>query len=766
MCCFGCQAVAQAIIDNQLDDYYKYRSNFSVKGQALVPDELKQNALLDQPNLQDEFVYQTSAGKEAILSIDGITCSACAWLIEKQICKLPGVERIDVNATTQRATLGWHEDQVKLSEILGAIAAIGYHASPFKAIDAEQQSEQQKKSFVRRLGISGILMMQVLMISFALYFGAFSDISEHNLLYLRWTSMLLTVPIIAYGALPFYQGALSALKSRHLTMDVPVAIAIILAFAASIWATLKQTGEVYFESIAMFTFLLLTGKFLEFRARSRAAQMSANLLKLMPLTATKLDDQQETPIAAKHLLKGDQVLIKPGETVPADGFIISGKSSINEAMLSGEQSPVSKQVNSPLYAGTINGDGNLIVEVSAPSKESFLSGLIRLSEQAQNHKPQIALLSDKIAQYFVALILFTACCTAIYWHWYAPEKAFWITISVLVATCPCALSLATPTALTCTTTYLNKLGIMIKSGHVLETLPQINSFAFDKTGTLTSGEFSITRFINTSNHYSDECLLALATALERHSQHPIARAFKQDNHIQLSSIEVVPSAGVLGYWNEQKCQVAIGKSAWLAPDDMQQYQDCQCLLTIDGKICALFYLNDQIRPDTSTLINQLHQQNIQTLLLSGDNQAGVDKLSRQITLDKVLAGLTPQQKLAELKALQKQGKRVAMVGDGVNDTPVFGAAHISISMGSGTDIAKNGADVILLNNRLTSIYSLYQAALKNKQIIRQNYLWAFGYNAIILPLAVCGFVTPYLAVLGMSASSLVVISNSLRLLKK
>ncbi len=770
MCCVGCQAVAQTIVDNQLTDYYRFRTQAAPKGEALVPEQLKRTQLLDDDSLQQEFTYQDGESKETILTIEGISCAACAWLIEMQLEHLTGLQNISVNATTQRASVRWLDKQIKLSEIIFAIEKVGYHALPFKASDVEQSNQKQSKTFIKRLGISGILMMQVMMIAIGLYFGAFSDMSAHNLIYLRWVSFILTVPIISYGALPFYQGAFNALKVRRLSMDVPVSIAIILAFSASVWATITQTGEVYFESVSMFTFLLLIGKFLEFRARNRAAEVSANLLKLMPLTATLLSNDQEQLIVARKLQAQDIVLVKPGETMPADGTIISGNSQLNEAMLSGEQTPVSKSVGDQVFAGTINGDGNIKVEVKHAGQESFLSQLIRLSEASQAHKPKLAQLSDKIAQYFVALILLTAVATALYWQQHMPSEAFWITLSVLVATCPCALSLATPTALTCATTKLNKAGIMIKSGHVMETLPAIDHFAFDKTGTLTSGDFSIDTVSLVSEHYTQPQVLAITAALEAHSEHPIAKAFAQyrDFSYKSEQVKVIAGCGVQGVVNQQ--EVKIAKAKWLfeyqliTEQQFEQFQSASCLLVIDNQLIAAIYLQDQLREDAKPLINTLQRQHITTTMLSGDHHQGCEKVQAALKLDNLHSRLTANEKLEKIKVLQTENT-VAMVGDGINDTPVFGAAHVSIAMGSGTDIAKSGADVILLNNKLSTIATLLKIARNTKTIIWQNYGWAFGYNAIVLPLAVCGFITPYIAVIGMSLSSILVISNSLRLLK-
>ncbi len=772
MCCLGCEAVARTIVENNLTDYYRFRTETANKSISLLPETLKQHQLLDDASLQDEFIYKTDDYKEAILSIDGISCAACAWLIEQQLEKINGLLFINVNATTQRAIVRWNGEIIKLSAILNIVDQIGYQATPFKANDVEIKNNKLNKNFIKRLGIAGILMMQIMMIAVGLYFGAFSGISENNLIYLRWTSFFLCLPIVFYSALPFYISAYNTLKIKHLSMDVPVSLAIILAFSASTWATLTTQGDVYFESVAMFTFLLLIGKYLEFRARARAAEVSANLLKLMPMTATQLVNNEEKFVSAKKLCAQDIVLIKPGETIPADGIIISGSSQVNEAMLSGEQLPIDKQVGDNVFSGTINTDGNLRVQVKHASTHSFLSQLIRLSELSQAHKPKLAKLSDKIAQYFVGAILLTASATAIYWYFYLPEQAFWITLSVLVATCPCALSLATPTALTCATTSLNRHGIMIKSAHVMETLPKVDCFAFDKTGTLTTGLYTLqsTLLIDENSNkgitpHTKTDILAIASCLEVHSEHPIAKAFMpfRDFRVQAKQIAVKAGFGIEGLINN--IHYKIGKPTWLLSPEQPKFNDAQCVLTANNTLIAVFYFTDSIRAESNTVISTLKKQKIKTMMISGDNIESCQKIAKQLNLDTYQANLSAKDKLALIKK-QQHTHTVAVVGDGINDSPVFGAAHVAIAMGSGSDIAKSGADVILLNNRLTSLTHLRITARKTKQIIFQNYLWAFSYNAMVLPLAVSGFITPYMAVIGMSTSSILVISNSLRLLKK
>lgn len=780
MCCVGCQAVAELIIANDLSEYYQFRTQNAEKSIPLVPEELAKKKLLDDEELQSEFTFNHDGIKESILSIEGVNCAACAWLIEKQLSNLKGVHRINVNATSARANVQWNDEECSLSDILIAIEKVGYHALPYKANTAEAANKKQSKAFIKRLGISGILMMQVMMIAVGLYFGDYSDMANHNALYLRWVSLALATPIIIYGAYPFYLGAYRALKAKRLSMDVPVSIAIILAFTASMWATVMNEGEVYFESVSMFTFLLLIGKFLEFRARSRAADVSSNLLKMMPMTATKLNNDEETLLLARHCKEDDILLIKPGEVIPADGAILDGNSQVNEAMLTGEQLPVNKKQYDDVFAGTINGDGHLTVKVNKAPEHSFLNQLIRLSESAQHHKPRIAQLSDKIAQYFVALILLVSIATAIYWLQHKPDEAFWITLAVLVATCPCALSLATPAALTCATTRLNKSGILIKSGHVMETLPAVNCIAFDKTGTLTSGIFSLQKAYNyAENTYSQSEILNIAAALEAYSEHPIAKAFNayRDYQTNMENIQVHAGHGVSGTINNK--HYLIGKLTWAAErldieHLLQQYTELdknQCVLVENSKVedkhqlIASFFLADDIRDDAQELISELKAKHIQTVMLSGDHANGCQLVQDKIKLDQYYSALTADDKLSHIKSMQ-DNHVVAMVGDGINDTPVLGAAHLSVAMGCGADIAKNGADVILLNNRLSSLKTLQNIGRATQRVIWQNYGWAIGYNAFILPLAVSGYITPYFAVIGMSLSSLLVISNSLRLLRK
>ncbi|MFT4836765.1 MAG: Cu2+-exporting ATPase, partial [Psychromonas sp.] len=485
MCCPGCQAVAQTIVDSGLTSYYEYRSEPAEKGLSLVPDELLQLEDYDIEKIQDDFVNNNENISTTTLSVEGITCPACAWLIEKQLRLLPGLIFINVNTTLNRAVIKWDQQQLKLSQILAGIQKIGYKAYPFQVNKQEAFYTQLTKSYLQRLGLAGLATMQVMMFAIALYADFFSGMEEQFIHYFRWVSFILATPVLLYSAQPFYLNAWRNIRNQTLGMDIPISIALLGAYSASGYATIMDQGEVYFESVSMFTFLLLLGRLLELRARRKASESSSNLLRLLPSMATLIEDpdnlQIQSVIPAKILTVGQYIVVKPGQTIPVDGIILKGASNIEESMLTGEHLPVSKTQHAPVFAGSVNITSQLIIRVEKVGNQTLIADIIHLQDNAQLSKPKIEIIADTAARYFVAALLIVATLTYISWSFIAPDQAFWITLSVLVATCPCALSLATPTALTCATAQLNKQGILIKQHYVLETVNKINHIVFDKT---------------------------------------------------------------------------------------------------------------------------------------------------------------------------------------------------------------------------------------------------------------------------------------------
>ncbi|MCE2570402.1 heavy metal translocating P-type ATPase [Motilimonas eburnea] len=765
MCCPGCEAVAQTIIDSGLASYYHHRTEQAQKVDGLVPAELSALNLYDLEEIQNDFVQHNKALQEVMVSIDGITCAACAWLIERQLRVLPGLAFINVNTTLHRAIIRWDPELIKLSDILKAIAQVGYRALPFQADEQEKQYREQVRSYMKRVGLAGIATMQVMMFAVALYADLFTGMEEEFRQYFRWVSMILATPVLLYSAQPFYFNALRNIRNRTLGMDIPVSIALLGAYIASTYATITGTGEVFFESISMFTFFLLIGRMLELRARRKASESGNNLAKLMPKMAWLKQGDTVEHIPAKLLREGQSVLVKPGETIPADGVIVSGKSSIEESMLTGEHMPVFKTLDEPVYAGTINLESPITVLVKQIGQATLIADIIRMQDLAQAEKPHIQVVADHVSRYFVGALLVFSALTYSAWLYVAPEHAFWVTLSVLVATCPCALSLATPTALTCATATLNKLGILIRKNHVLETLAKANLFVFDKTGTLTQGKFSVAKthvFANIDKAQS----LALAAALEQHSEHPISRAFasyKQAN-IKIDNVTNVPGEGLEGKLKGQ-C-IRLGKPEFCQVSLPVASDLLLIVMTIDNALVAAFELTDELRDDAKSTFAHFNQQDLNTAMLTGDGSAQANIVATQLGIKTVISGVTPEQKRAAVQQFQHDGHITLMVGDGINDAPVLSQAHVSVAIGSGTDVAKNSADVILIGDSLHKLAKARHLAKQTRDIIRQNLAISLGYNLFILPLAATGHVPPYMAALGMSLSSVVVVTNSLRLLKK
>ncbi|WP_342058704.1 heavy metal translocating P-type ATPase [Aeromonas sp. OTU364] len=765
MCCPGCQAVAQTILECGLASYYEHRTAPGIKGE-LVPSELAALTHYDLAEVQQEFVTETGTLREIQLSVEGLTCAACAWLIERHLMGLAGLHYVNVNTTTHRARIKWDPDRLSLSDILKGFAKIGYRAYPFQTHSQEALYAREVRSYMFRMALAGLGSMQVMMCAVALYMDLFISVEEEFMIYFKWISLLLSTPIMIYSAQPFYAGAWRSLKQGHLSMDVSVSLALIGAFVASIWATVFNTGEVYYDSITMFVFFLLLGRLLELRARRKASESSSNLARLVPIMATRIDADGEHEVAAKTLRMGDRVRVLAGATLPADGIITLGQASLNEAMLTGEQLPLLKQAGDPVFAGTISTDAPLEIRVSHPIEESRLAQIMRLQDSALDDKPAIAQLADVLSRHFILVLLLIAAAVWTFWHFHSPERAFWVTLSVLVATCPCALSLATPTALTSATAHLTRSGILLRRGHVLDVLTRANRIVMDKTGTLTTGNISLVGVQPLAELGEDECL-AIARALEAYSEHPIARAFRgkgADDAVLPAASEVTP---VIGHGIQGRIagrHYRIGSARWLGlAAEQEATQGLSIYLADETGPLARFTLADTLRADAGALIQAFKAAGLQTTILTGDSSPQADAVARELGVDELVKGVTPDGKLAYLKAREAAGEISIMVGDGINDAPVLAGAHASFAMAGGTDLAKNSADAILLADDLSRLLAARALALRTRRIIQENFAWSIGYNLLVLPLAASGWLPPYLAAAGMSLSSLIVVTNSMRL---
>ncbi|MFI8746958.1 heavy metal translocating P-type ATPase [Pseudomonas sp. NPDC077186] len=766
LCCPGCQAVAEAIVAGGLEHYYKHRSENAANPQALpqaLPDEL---ALYDRSEVQQPFVQQQGELSETQLLIEGISCAACGWLIEKHLRGVPGVAEAYLNLSNHRLQVRWQDSQVALSKLLAELRRIGYAGHPWRADQAAERLAAENRRSMRELGVAGLLWMQVMMATMATWPEFNIDLSPELDKILRWTSLFLTTPIVFYCCGQFFRGALRDLRTRHLTMDVSVSLAIGGAYVAGIWSTVTGQGELYFDAVGMFALFLLAGRYLERRARERTAAATAQLVKLLPASCLRLDaGGQSQRVLLSELQSGERVLVQPGALIPADGRVLAGQSSVDESLLTGEYLPQPRGVGDSVTAGTLNVEGPLTVEVQALGDATRLSAIVRLLERAQSEKPRLAEVADRVAQWFLLFILIAAALVGLIWWQIDAERAFWVVLALLVATCPCALALATPTALTTATGSLHKLGMLLTRGHVLEGLNQIDTLVLDKTGTLTEGRLTL-RAIQPLRELDQDACLALAAALENRSEHPIARAFGQAPRAA-ESVDSHPGQGLQGRVDGRLLRIGeagfvCALSGQAVPSIADEHGQWLLLGDEQGPL-AWFVLDDRLREDAPELIAAARARGWQIHLLSGDSSPMVGEVARQLDIEDARGGLTPDAKLAVLKQLHGAGRRVLMLGDGVNDVPVLAAADISVAMGSASDLAKTSADAVLLSNRLGSLVQGLALARRTRRIIVENLAWATLYNGLVLPFAALGWITPIWAAVGMSLSSLLVVLNALRL---
>jgi Cu2+-exporting ATPase len=760
MCCPGCEAVAASIVASGFADYYQTRTAFAAPAEleTLAPPELA--------------LYDAGAASEAIYSVDGIRCAACVWLIERRLRSLPGVRAADMNAATGRLQVSWAPEQCRPSTILRALREIGYAAYPFDPVRHGEQLERERKKLFRQLFIAGLSMMQVMMYALPVYLADDGTMDADMTALMQWAALLLTLPAVVYSAQPFWRGAWLGLKQRMPGMDLPVALGIAAAFGGSLAALLRGRGDVYFDSITMFIFLLLGSRYLELSARRTAARALDKLRHALPAAAARMagyPERRETElVAAGQLCAGDMVLVRPGEAIAADGVIVEGATEVDLALLTGESRAQPRGVGQELPGGAVNAGQPIVLRVIRAAHESALALLVRLVERAGQGKPRIALWADRVAAWFVlALLLFTVLVFAA-WHAVDPARAWQVAIAVLVVSCPCALSLATPTALAAATGRLVRRGVLVVQPHVLETLHRATHIIFDKTGTLTCGR-PVLRGVHLMAAMTRAECLEIAAALEESSAHPLGTALRTAGggaRREARELRQVPGQGIEGVVDGVRYRLGSGPFV-AAPGahavDAQDGETSLVYLAGPGALLARFELADALRDDAQAVVRQFQQRGMEVILLSGDAQAVTARVARQLGIGRALGAQMPEQKLAFVQALQAQGAVVAMVGDGVNDAAVLRAADVSFAMGGGSDLARMHADCVLLSNSLSNLGDCAATASRTLAVIRQNLAWAALYNLCAIPAAAFGLLNPWISGVGMSLSSAVVVINALRL---
>ncbi|WP_201538874.1 heavy metal translocating P-type ATPase [Psychrobacter sp. 1044] len=868
MCCMGCQLASQSIVEAGLEQYYLDRSE--INRTASLPTQLTRLEAYDHDEIKSQFVYAQDGLSVAELSVNNLRCAACTWLIESRLDELDGISKCQVNLTNQRMRVIWNEDKLPISRILATINEIGYEAKPYRQDTHEAMLARHNNQMLIRLGIAALGSMQAMMYAVAIYFGEYSDMLIFQRDFLRWVSLFVSTPVFFYAGVPFFTSAWSAIRARQVNMDVPVSIALIVTFFASLYATITGQGETYYDSVSMFIFFLLAGRYIEHNARLKAATMANDLVVVEPVLVQKIAEDKEaaelilqqlkknelektavnedvsnqvsnldtneastsanpTPnfmqsmdanvhqltskiaqdwqrartkqsaisttadeakekqmVTAHSLQVGDIILVEAGSEIISDGILLSQTATVSQSLLTGEGDLIIKSQGDYIVGGAQNDSQPFEMLVTALPADSQIGLIDRLMNRAMSEKPKLAQQADKLARWFVARILVLSVLVFIGWYIVDPSQAIWATVAVLVATCPCALSLATPIALTVATNRLASYGFLTTRGHTLQTLAEITHVAFDKTGTLTYGKPNLLNIellkdndIATATDEQKDTLLAIAAALEVGSRHPIAHALLTAAYqLHLPSTQALqhyPAGGVeamidgvlyrIGHvdfaLNDANNDMVIDLVAQRASSAV--VLSCQQNDSVTWQALACFYFNDKVRDSAKAMLDKLKELGIETVMLTGDPSPQALVLAESLGMHSAYNGLSPTDKVTHIQKLQAEGGVVLMVGDGINDAPVLAAADVSTSIAGAADLAQVSSDSIILNGQIDAITAAKRISDKTERIIKQNFRWALIYNGSVLIPAALGYVPPWLAAIGMSLSSLFVVLNALRL---
>ena len=711
--------------------------------------------------------------------IQGMHCTACAFTIEAALASVPGVKSVEVNAATHRAKVVWSESQVLPSACLRAISAAGYGALPAADSSLRQQRLQETRQALWRWLVAGFCMMQVMMYAYPAYVALDGDITPDMVQLLRWASWVLTLPVVFFSCGPFFGNALRDIRLRRISMDLPVAMGMAITFALSSAATFEPSGmfggEVYFDSLTMFVFFLLTGRWLELRLRDQTAGALDALMNRLPDSVLRqLGDGSFERVAVRRLLVGDVLRVLPSEGFAADGVIVQGQTLADEALLTGESRPQSRGVGQHVVAGSYNLLAPVLVRVTQVGEDTQFSKVVALMENASLQKPRLAQLADRVAKPFLMGVLVMAALAAVWWWPSSPAHALMVAVAVLVVTCPCALSLATPAAMLAAAGALARQGVLVRHLQALETLARIDTVIFDKTGTLTRDAQRMTQvWVNDESrlapHFTPELALRWAAALGEHSLHPLSKVLVSARDAAqlkpLEAHEVVETVGQ-GLQGRLEVPLRLGSSVFCAAWGAvvpEFARGAQVHLCSQGQWLASWHMSEDVREDAAPTVAALQQMGIAVLVLSGDSSNALQQVAAKVGIANAFGSCTPQDKLARMLALQAQGRCVAMVGDGLNDGPVLAGAHVSMAFGQAVPLAQSKSDLVLMGAQLSVVVNSLRLARKTLRVVKQNLVWAALYNAVCVPLAVVGWLPAWLAGLGMALSSLWVVLNSFRL---
>jgi len=776
--------VCQMIHESGLESFYT-RLNYQ-DAEAPPPESPVDLEQYDLEEVQGEFVRKLDGGRrQAHLLVDGIHCAACVWLIEKGLSAMEGVELAEVNLAHHRLNIRWDSNTVSLSSIMMRLAGLGYAAAPFNPEAAEGSLQRRNRSLLFRMAFAAFGMMNIMWISIALYAGAFSGIDSEQKQFFHWVSFFIASPVLLYSGWPFFRAAFKGLQQARLTMDLPIVIGSLATWVYSCWVTINRSGEVYFDTVVTFLFVILVGRYLEGLSKRNASSAALKLMELQPRLATRLiegseDEAGEERVATRKLVVGDRLLVRPGEKVPADGVVIAGRSNVDESMLSGEAKPVLKLNDDSVVAGSINLDGSLTIEVRLIGADTALAHIVALVEEAQGTKAPVQRLADRIVPWFVAATLGLALITFLYWLRSDFDTALLAAVSVLIITCPCALGLATPMGIAVGVGAGAQRGVLVRNGEALETLSAVTHVVFDKTGTLTEGKMRVVD-VMPSPGFEKEQIIRITAALESQSRHPLATAiveaarlfpalacesFVSENGLGVKGL-VEGHAIVIGNVRLMQREEVDGLDEFSTQTkEIEQRGGTAVFVSIDGQLAAVIDIQDRLRDEAAALIKSIQHMGISMTMLTGDAHQAARELQQQLGDMDVVAELLPEEKEAEVRRLQERGERVLMIGDGVNDAPALARADVSMAMGSGMDVSMACADIVLVSSDLSRVGFAMSLAEKTLSTIRQNIVLSLLYNLILVPAAMAALVTPVFAAIAMPISSLLVIGNAILIRKR
>ena len=780
-CCGGCQSVYHILKSENLDSFYEKLGNKTIKAPLQVSnDDLSK---FDSENFLNSYTTITKDGFVQIdLILEGIHCAACVWLNEKVLYDTKGVIEANINFTTNKARVVFNSDILKLSDIIKKIRSVGYNAYAYDSSIADKEASKAKQDYFVRIMVAVVCTMNIMMLSVAKYTGFFTGMSLEVKNMIHLAEFILATPVLFFSGFVFYKGAYFGLKNRIVNMDLLVSSGATMTYVYSLFVLFGAKGESYFDSVAMIITFVLVGKYLEVIGKKSAIDTLDKIKSTLPLEAIVVKDGKKETKALNLVQVGDFIELKIGEKVPVDGKIISGNASFDESSLTGESIPVYKKTGDNIFSGTVILDSTILFEVVKDFKNSTFSSIVTLLEDSLNSKPKIQTLANKISRRFSLIILSIAFITFLVWYYFGLdlgfyfegvnqfERSFITAISVVVIACPCALALATPMASLVGISELAKKSLLFKEAKFIETIANATTVVFDKTGTLTKGELEVS-FVEFFN--KDERSINLLYSLLDSSNHPVSIAVKryikenfEVSNVSLEDIKNIEAKGLSARY--ENIEILGGNEALLKEFDVKinihlNSKFTQYLFCIDKKIVANFELKDELKDDAKELIEYLKEQNIESIMLTGDNNFVASSIAKELEISNYKANLTPKDKADFIKDLKNSGKTVVMVGDGVNDSVALASSDVAIAMGNSADVSMMVSDVVMLNSKLKSLKDAFIISKKTYKHIKQNLAFSLIYNTITIPIAAAGFIIPLFAALSMSLSSLVVVLNSLRI---